>query len=267
MKLSVSAGTNAVTLKHVVFKGTVDDVLDKAKSYGYAGVDLFLRDCREIDGCTLLKATEMHGIKIVMLSAMSDLIRSGITLGNEDKQIREEFLEQAKLHLEQAAHVQAFVPVGYSRGSLDKREPSVYSDVLVESLIRYDALAGQFGVKLVLEPINRYEIDTVNTAFDAVDLIRRGNLKNTGLLLDFFHMNIEETTIEQVIRESRELLWHVHFSDSNRLAPGFGHSPMQKYYKVLKEIGYEGFLGMEVLPRPDEHIAAKQGVTFFELQS
>ena len=74
-----------------------------------------------------------------------------------------------------------------------------------------------------------------------------------GLLLDTFHMNIEEPTyagsIEQVMAAGQ--LWHIHLGDSNRLPPGQGHIPFGDIIAALRKSGYDGYLSAELFPRPD----------------
>ena len=85
------------------------------------------------------------------------------------------------------------------------------------------------GVRLAIEPLNRYESDVVNTAAEGLALIHEVGHSHLGLLLDTFHMNIEEPTyagsIEQGMASGR--LWHFHLGDSNRLPAGQGHIPFR----------------------------------------
>jgi len=62
------------------------------------------------------------------------------------------------------------------------------------------------------------------------------------------------------MRQARDYIIHVHYSDSNRLAPGMGHFDFDKMTEVLKEINYSGYISAEILPIPDSYTAAKQTV-------
>ena len=121
--------------------------------------------------------------------------------------------------------------------------------------------AGRRDVLILLEPINRYETDVVNTAEQGAELIEACGCGNVKLLLDTFHMNIEEPSIEDSIRKAGEHLGYIHFADSNRHAPGMGHTAFESILETLTEIGYAGPIVLEILPWPDDEQAAVQGIT------
>jgi 5-keto-L-gluconate epimerase len=124
------------------------------------------------------------------------------------------------------------------------------------------AAAEKAGVRIALEPINRYETPFVNTAQEGVNLIRRVGAANLGLLLDTFHMNIEEPSIESSIRTTAGSIFHFHVADSNRWHPGAGHLDFASILAALTSTGYAGFVSGEFLPRPDAQTAAERAMGF-----
>ncbi|HDH06822.1 MAG TPA: sugar phosphate isomerase/epimerase, partial [Thermoproteales archaeon] len=80
--------------------------------------------------------------------------------------------------------------------------------------------------------------------------LRDINSPSLKLLLDTFHMNIEEPLIEESIKKAGKKIGHFHVADSNRLAPGMGHLDFKSIIGSLKETGYEGFLSAEVIIKP-----------------
>ncbi|MEA4845683.1 MAG: sugar phosphate isomerase/epimerase [Clostridiaceae bacterium] len=98
---------------------------------------------------------------------------------------------------------------------------------------------------VLIEPINRYEAPYLNCVADCVDVINLLNHDNSGLLLDFFHMNIEEANIVESILQAGSLIRHVHLADNNRLLPGYGHINWISCLQALKEVKYDGFLSLE----------------------
>ena len=118
----------------------------------------------------------------------------------------------------------------------------------VESIREAAGFAEQVGVRLVIEALNRYESYLVNSLEAAAQLAADVGRPNVGIMADLFHMNIEEASLPDAISSVAPLVWHVHLADSNRRAPGLGHTDFRTVTDVLGDIGYEGALTMEFLP-------------------
>ncbi|HUX14218.1 MAG TPA: sugar phosphate isomerase/epimerase [Spirochaetia bacterium] len=96
-----------------------------------------------------------------------------------------------------------------------------------------------------VEVVNRFEQFILNTAGEAVEYVRAIGSPNCKMLLDTFHMNIEEDSMGDAIREAGTLLGHLHLGESNRKPPGLGHIPWKEVSAALKAIGYTGSVVME----------------------
>jgi len=112
------------------------------------------------------------------------------------------------------------------------------------------AYAAQRGVELVLEPINRYETNFLNTVAETLAFLDEVAAPNVGLLFDTFHANIEEPSLAGSLRAAGQHLKHVHTADSNRWAPGSGHLDFAAVVATLRQSGYDGWLSAEILPLP-----------------
>jgi sugar phosphate isomerase/epimerase len=126
----------------------------------------------------------------------------------------------------------------------------------VESIRAGGEYAGTLGVNLTLECWNRYGTYLLNRLEQAARLWRETGLPNGGVMADTYHMNIEERSLPQAIRETGELLNHVHLSDSNRAAPGQGHIDFGSVLQALMDIDYHGYLTFEL----DAQAAARSGI-------
>jgi D-psicose/D-tagatose/L-ribulose 3-epimerase len=115
----------------------------------------------------------------------------------------------------------------------------------VDSLREAGEYAGENGISLAVEPLNRFETDLVNTAEQGLELCERIGLANVGLLLDTFHMNIEERSLPEAIRLADDRLFHVHACENDRGAPGSGHVDWRGVAAALGEIGYSGQVVIE----------------------
>ncbi|HEV8606769.1 MAG TPA: sugar phosphate isomerase/epimerase family protein, partial [Tepidisphaeraceae bacterium] len=110
--------------------------------------------------------------------------------------------------------------------------------------------AGQYGVPLFFEPLNRYETNFVNNVEAALKFVALADSNNIRILCDLFHMNIEERDIAEALRRAGKMVGHVHLADSNRRAAGGGHTDFGPIARALREIGYEGFVSAEAMAGP-----------------
>jgi sugar phosphate isomerase/epimerase len=234
-------------MPQIVFRGGLEEILRQAAETGYQGVDLFLETVEGTRLSNIKAGLDRYGLGVSMLAAPADMIRERLTMGDTDPAIRRRFFEQSKRHLELAA-------------LLDTAED--VTSLFCESMVRYDEMVRDAGVELLLEPINRYEINYINTVAEALELIERVGSPRLKLMLDTFHMNIEEPSLPAAIWRAQNHLRYIQLADSNRLAPGWGHIDMRQICLCLREIGYQGYLGVEVTPKPSPQAAARWGCEY-----
>lgn len=128
----------------------------------------------------------------------------------------------------------------------------------VESVRAAAEYAAPRNVLLALEPINRYETFLVNNLDQALDFLAEVGFGNVKLHLDCFHMNIEETDMAATVRRAGNLLVNMHVSDSNREAPGRGHTDFSALMRALRDINYQGVMALEPVPPGSDPILATQ---------
>jgi D-psicose/D-tagatose/L-ribulose 3-epimerase len=125
----------------------------------------------------------------------------------------------------------------------DKTDFLKYS---AESVAEAAQAVESLGITLNLEIVNRFEQFLINTADEGLAFIKQVGRPNIKLLLDIFHMNIEEDSISDALRRTGPLLGHVHMSENNRMPPHpHGHMNWEAIIDDLKAIHYEGVLVME----------------------
>ena len=118
--------------------------------------------------------------------------------------------------------------------------------------------ARALDLSLVMEVLNRYEAHLVNTASEAVAFVDEVGAGNVGVLLDAYHMNIEESEPAAALRQAGHRLWLYHVADSNRQGIGRGHTDFGAQMAALDDIGYEGPVILEcTAPGPDPFTAIK----------
>lgn len=115
----------------------------------------------------------------------------------------------------------------------------------VESVKQVGSFARDLGIDQCLEVVNRFETLVLNTAEEAVRFCEQVGLDNVKILMDTFHMNIEEDNILEGFRTAGKRLGHVHVGEGNRKLPGMGSLPWREIGETLREIGYDGNIVME----------------------
>ena len=109
-----------------------------------------------------------------------------------------------------------------------------------------------------MEVLNRYESHLVNTGAQALEFVADVGSDQVGILLDAYHMNIEEASPANALREAGDRLWLYHVADSNRHGAGRGHTDFGAQLEALAEIGYDGPIILECPPPgPDPYTAIK----------
>jgi sugar phosphate isomerase/epimerase len=132
--------------------------------------------------------------------------------------------------------------------STQAEERAVFLDAVCE--IAEHALP--VGLRLVMEVLNRYEAHLLNTAAEAAQFVADVGADNVGMLLDAYHMNIEEANPAGAIQQAGKRLWLYHAADSNRQGIGRGHTDFGAQAAALREIGYGGPVIVEcTAPGPD----------------
>lgn len=188
-----------------------------------------------------------HGVIAANVSGTFDLL-------NPDPKVRARAMDVMRERMEFAAIVGAsagvlLVPQFNWEPSLNDASPfktrrELETGILTAQLTELVQITRGGGSAIFLEPLNRYESHLVNRLADGIAIAQAVG-PEIGIMADFFHMGIEESDIPTSIREAGKHIVYVHIADSNRLQPGQGHTDFPAGFRALKEIGYDGFLGLE----------------------
>lgn len=256
-------------------------LLTQFAKWGARVAEIAVEDPAHIDPAKLKKSAQALGLELIVCACLG----SGRDLrGNTAAQ------QRAKRYLRalvvQAAEMGATRIIGplYSEvGRADYASPVQRRKdlvLVVGHLKELAALAETHGITLCLEPLNRFETDFVNTCEQGLALIERIGSPAVKLLLDTFHMNIEEKSLPDAIRRAGKHLGHVHACGSDRGTPGNDHTDWRGVAKALHDIEYKGAVVIEsftpavkVIARaaavwrefePDRTAIARDGLTFLK---
>jgi D-psicose/D-tagatose/L-ribulose 3-epimerase len=254
------------------------DLIDHAQAFGFSVFEVTLVNLAAVDAVAIRRRAEAAGMELYGTMGLP----KDKGLVTTDRATREQTVSFLKAAVEAARAMGArhFGGMLYAvPGRFTGRGPTV-DEIrwLVEGLSEVVLFAKSCDVTILVEPVNRYETYLLNTAAQAQVVVDSIGQPNVGLLLDTYHMNIEEQGIAATIRRHAKSLRHLHLNESDRGTLGRGNVDWVSVFAALKEIGYAGVgsiesfgasspeLGIttaiwrELFPSPDE--LARQGLAF-----
>ena len=247
-----------------IYWDKLDVSIPKAKETGFDGVELFTASADAVNSETLSNLLSENEMKLSAAGSGAGRVLHQLHLTHPKSEIRENAQSFIKEMIDFAGPFDAPVIIGSMQGELIKEIDTEESyNWLAEGLINLANHAATHGVKLIYEPLNRYETNIFNRLDEAVSFLKKHQIENVALLADLFHMNIEEQSIPETIRATSDYVGYVHFADSNRRPIGLGHTSMAEIAKALVDIDYDGFVSAEAFAYPDPDSAAQQTIDSF----
>ena len=143
---------------------------------------------------------------------------------------------------------------------MEADERAALLDEVADSLGNLADYAGERGVRLAVEPLNRFETSVINTAEQVLELVEKVDSPACGVLLDTFHMNVEERDLAGAVRSVGPRLAHFHACANDRGAPGRDHLDWPGIVGALKDVGYEGPVCIESFTSENETIATAAAI-------
>ena len=242
-----------------------DISIPKAAKLGFDAVELFTASADAVDPEQLRQLCGANKIDIAAVGTGAGKVLHGWTLTSPDKHIRDKAVAFISEMVTFGARFQAPAIIGSMQGNVEPgiERPQAVS-WLAEGLNELGPRAQEQGVSLIYEPLNRYETNLFNQLGAGADFLETLDGENVVLLADLFHMNIEEESVADAIRENARHIGHLHFADSNRRPVGMGHTDMTDIAQALTDIGYTGYASAEAFPWPDPDAAAEQTMRAFK---
>jgi len=263
LKLAVAIASNsAPPSTFVVWRG-FEQSIQKAARFGYHGVELALKTADDINSVNLEKWLSKNNVEVSCISTGQVFATLGLYFTHPDKDKRQEIINVFKGLIDLAGNFGKMVNVGRARGFIGENQTYEQAEKLFietsETLCEY---AVKRNVTMIIEPVNRYEINFINNLDEGVELLRKIKADNIGLMPDVFHMNIEDDKIGKSLVRNSNYVKYVHFADSNRLAPGNGHIDFDEIFNALGKINFDGWASIEILPKPNPDTAALQAAEY-----
>nr|MBC7243885.1 sugar phosphate isomerase/epimerase [Chloroflexota bacterium] len=216
------------------------EIAARLASLGYDGVEL-LGDLARVDAREVNAVLNGQGLKVLSLTP------ENVDLAHPDDGIRQAALDYYCRLLDLASSLGN--PIVCCHGAVGRvRAVTSYweeRDIFAEAVRLIAQRAQQYGLKIAMEVLNRYEAHLLNTAQEALRFIEEVDMENVGILLDAYHMNIEEADLRSAILSVGTHLFLFHAADSNRQAVGRGHTDFIGLMRTLREVGYNDSIIIE----------------------
>ena len=252
------------------------EVLELVKNAGYDGIDL----TAEPDRIEIQRYREIAEISRSMGLEIAALLGAWATwhagevrdLASTDEATRRYAIGYAQKCTDLAVDLRVSVyeicccPAEPKYPVSDVPLPTVRQN-FVESAREISRYAADRNVRVAMEPVNRFEgyAGFMNSVVDAVGVADEVGEENLGVMVDFFHANIEDVSVPDAIRRAERRLMLIHLADSNRQMPGMGHIDFTGVIRELDEIGFEGYLSLDCLPaRPDPNTYLTHSIDYMK---
>ena len=231
-------------------------LLPRIREWGFDGVEIARFDFEGFPAAEIRRAVSDNGLEVTACSALT----GSLNLTNEDAGVRKHSREFMRRAIEMGAAMGAKVlvgpyvsPVGHLTG---RRRTDDEWKRAVDELSQLRTALSDHDMTLAIEPLNRFECYTLNTAADAARLCEAVGDSRVGVLFDTFHANIEEKTIGGAVEALGRHTMHVHACENDRGIPGSGHVDWDGLFSALNRTGYDGWVVIESFGQQIPEIAA-----------
>ncbi len=236
----------------LVAKEPLADSMARLATAGYDAVELPGEPDRYDVGDVrrLMKQYHLH------ISSISGRWTSGRFLVHPDPAVRANTISYLKSLVDFAAQLSAPIVIVQPTETRAPKPPTPSAqewEWAAEGIREVGIYAQSRGPQLAIEAANRYDTYMLNKLEHALALRNAIGLENVGIMADVFHLNIEEISIPEAIKNAGRHLIHFHFCDNNRAAPGCVHIDFAPILRALKEIDYQGYFTMELLTQRWPH--------------
>ena len=240
MKYSVHAG-----LWMAQWTDDITPILKTVADLGYDGIEVSLLGMSDEKAAALGKSVREYGLEVTC----SDGLSADKDITSDDPAVRAAGVEYLKWAIRTTSLIGSRGLAGVLYAPWGVFDPAKREVRAQRSAAAFAAVEDELetrDVTLGLEAINRFETDLVNTSREAVAMARASGSKRVGVLLDTFHLNIEEKDIHAAIVNAADNLVHFHVSDNDRGVPGSGHVPWDSVKDALNQIQYDSWIVAEM---------------------
>ncbi|RYY23731.1 MAG: sugar phosphate isomerase/epimerase [Chitinophagaceae bacterium] len=257
MSLDIKYGVSTWLWMSPFSTSSIEPLFSKISSLGFDVVEIAVEDPGIIDINAVIKGLEKYKLKAVICGAFGPTR----DLTHEDPAVHQNCFSYIAKCLDFCVAVgndffsgPMYSAVGKAR-LLPPEKRKMEWDLAARNLRIVCEMAAERGLKIALEPLNRFESDLVNNVDDVVRLIDAIGHPAAGIMIDGFHMSIEERDVEAAIKKAGNKLLHVQVSENYRGTPGTGQTPWDAYKRGLEAINYKGVVSIESFTTENQELA------------
>jgi len=232
----------------------IEKQFHRLSKYKYDAIEIMIEDPSRFELREFKSLMEKYDLPCSSICTMmrgADEKSTRRNLIDKNEFVKEKSIEYLKgcidIGVKLGAKLVLLVPSGVANVSDGWNEENLKKCIVaLEHLGDYAKSLGE--IKVVIEPINRYENAFLRRVDQALDILNKLNHPNIKMMIDFFHANIEEDNNGTAIRLAGKKLIHCHIADSNRKSTGRGQTDWFEIFRAIKDINYSGALACEPLP-------------------
>jgi sugar phosphate isomerase/epimerase len=227
MKKSIVVSNASTIFSALDFKINLEENIEKIASLGFDGAELHVRNPKDLNVENVVKATKENNLEVPTIGTGQAYTEEGLSFSDSNEIVRKMAVKRIKDQIIFASRFNSQVTIGSIMGKIEEGvNKTVAEEWAIYCLRKCTEFAKEYNVRLALEPLNRYERNFINTLNEGIEFIK-------------------------------DYITHIHFADSNRWTPGYGHLDFAKIVQTLKKIGYQGHVSAEALPLPDPDNCAR----------
>lgn len=266
MKYGIAIGKEISPAAPLVLGGDFVESMAYAAGLGFNTVEIHVPDPDLLDAERLVSACRDLGMEISTIGTGGMYGGEGLSLIADSEEVITKIMARLHRFVDKAALLSSPITIGSIKGNIPKnKERKPYFDRLAANLRIIADYAATKNVTVLLEATNRLENNLLNSSRDVFEFIEEYQLpENVLILVDSFHINIEEASIENCLKDTGDRLGYIHFADNTRRYPGAGCFRFNLLAEAIRDYGYNGVLSIECLPLPDSKTAAEASIKFFQ---
>ena len=247
----------AVSPDVTAFQGDLAESLDRLAALGYDGVEFMTLNPGELDRDRVKAELDKRNMMVSLVCTGEIFGQLKLSYMDRDEARRKEAVRRSREIIDFAALLGANINIGRVHGVFYHDIPrDTSTGWLVDALRELCDHAGPKGVKVALESVTILQTNVMNTIEEAVAIVDAVERDNCGVMMDVFHLNIEEKDMFDVIRRYARYNLHVHLSDNNRRYPGQCGLDFERIIQAFKDVGYDAAFTTEIFQFPDQETAA-----------